>query len=48
VLVVGARLAPAPLGVLDTFADVGATVAEWFGLAWRGRGRSVLAACGVA
>jgi phosphopentomutase len=45
VLVAGPRVVPAPLGVLDTFADVGATVAEWFGLAWRGRGRSVLATC---
>jgi phosphopentomutase len=48
VLMVGERLSPTPLGVLDTFSDVGATVAAWFGLAWRGRGRSLLTACGVA
>lgn len=48
VLVAGPRVRPAPLGVRRTFADLGATVAEWFGLAWRGRGTSCLAACGLA
>ncbi len=45
VLVTGPRVRPAPLGVRDTFSDLGATLAEWFGLAWRGRGQSFLAAC---
>lgn len=30
------------LGVRDTFSDLGATVADWFGQAWRGRGTSFL------
>lgn len=48
VLVAGPRVRPAPLGVRRTFADLGATVAEWLGLAWRGRGTSCLATCGLA
>jgi len=42
VLVAGARVHGQALGVRDTFGDLGATVAEWFGLAWRGRGTSFL------
>ncbi len=41
-LVAGARVRGGSLGDRDTFSDVGATVAEWFGLAWRGRGTSFL------
>ncbi len=41
-LVAGPRVAPGSLGSRDTFSDLGATVAEWFGLAWRGRGTSFL------
>ncbi len=48
VLVAGPRVKPAPLGVRDTFADVGASVAEWFGLTWRGAGTSFLGRCGLA
>jgi phosphopentomutase len=48
VLVAGPRVRPVALGARDTFADVGATVAEWFGVAWRGAGQSFLPACGLA
>ena len=41
-LVAGPRVVPGSLGSRDTFSDLGATVAEWFGLAWRGRGNSFL------
>lgn len=41
-LVTGARVRGGSVGVRDTFADVGATVAEWFGLTWRGSGTSFL------
>lgn len=47
-LVVGPRVRPVPLGVRATFADLGASVAEWFGLRWRGQGTSFLATCGLA
>jgi phosphopentomutase len=30
------------LGVRPTFSDLGATIAEWFGIAFRGRGTSFL------
>ena len=43
-LVAGARVRGGGVGVRDTFADVGATVAEWFGLSWRGGGASFLPA----
>jgi phosphopentomutase len=43
-LVAGARVRGGSVGVRDTFADVGATVAEWFGLSWRGGGASFLPA----
>jgi phosphopentomutase len=42
VLAVGARVSGGPVGVRDTFSDLGATVAEWFGSPWRGRGTSFL------
>ncbi len=38
----GMRVAPRDLGERDTFSDLGATVAEWFGLSFRGRGKSFL------
>lgn len=41
-LVAGPRVRPVSLGVRDTFSDLGATVANWFDLAWRGRGTSFL------
>ena len=39
----GMRVVPNDLGDRETFADLGATVAEWFGLSFRGRGKSFLA-----
>jgi phosphopentomutase len=41
-LVFGRRVRALSLGVRDTFSDVGATVADWFGLSFRGRGTSFL------
>lgn len=41
-LVAGARVRGGSLGVRDTFSDLGATVADWFGQSWRGRGVSFL------
>ena len=41
-LVVGARVRGGNLGERETFSDLGATVADWFGLSWRGRGTSFL------
>jgi phosphopentomutase len=41
-LVAGARVRGGSLGGRDTFSDLGATVADWFGEAWRGRGTSFL------
>lgn len=38
----GMRVVPRDLGERSTFSDLGATVAEWFGLAFRGRGKSFL------
>jgi len=38
----GMRVVPRNLGERDTFSDLGATVAEWFGLSFRGRGKSFL------
>ena len=38
----GMRVVPTDLGDRDTFSDLGATVAEWFGLSFRGRGKSFL------
>jgi phosphopentomutase len=39
-LVLGPAVRPISLGVLDTFSDLGATVADWLGISFRGRGRS--------
>jgi phosphopentomutase len=38
----GMRVVPRDLGERQTFSDLGATVAEWFGLSFRGRGTSFL------
>jgi phosphopentomutase len=38
----GMRVVPRDLGERETFSDLGATVAEWFGLSFRGRGTSFL------
>lgn len=40
----GPRVVPKDLGRRDTFADLGATVAEWLGIAFRGAGTSFLPA----
>ena len=42
VLALGPQVVPGPLGTRSTFADLGATVAEWLGIAFRGRGTSFL------
>jgi len=42
VLAFGPRVVAGPLGRRDTFADLGATIAEWFGITFRGTGRSFL------
>jgi phosphopentomutase len=39
-LALGPSVRPVDLGRRSTFADLGATVAEWFGVAYRGRGTS--------
>ena len=41
-LVLGKPVRPVALGRRATFSDLGATVAEWFGLTFRGRGCSFL------
>ncbi len=41
-LAFGPRVVPATLGDRATFADLGATVAEWFGIGYRGWGSSFL------
>jgi len=41
-LVAGPRVRGGALGTRDTFSDLGATIADWFGQAWRGRGTSFL------
>jgi phosphopentomutase len=38
----GMRVVPSDLGERPTFSDLGATVADWFGIAFRGRGTSFL------
>jgi phosphopentomutase len=38
----GSRVKPVNLGQRATFSDLGATVAEWFGIPFRGRGTSFL------
>lgn len=42
ILAYGKGLRPCSLGTRSSFADVGATVAEWLGLSWRGIGMSFL------
>jgi phosphopentomutase len=42
VVVAGPRVRGGSLGVRDTFSDLGATVADYFGSDWRGRGTSFL------
>jgi phosphopentomutase len=41
-LTLGKAVRPGSVGRRETFSDLGATVAEWFGLGFRGRGRSFL------
>jgi phosphopentomutase len=38
----GMRVVSRDLGERDTFSDLGATIADWFGLSFRGRGKSFL------
>jgi phosphopentomutase len=38
----GMRVVPGNLGERDTFSDLGATIADWFGISFRGRGTSFL------
>ena len=42
-LAAGPRVRSVDLGRRSTFSDLGATVADWFGLSFRGRGQSFLA-----
>ena len=42
VLALGPRVVARSVGRRDTFSDLGATVAEWFGIAFRGAGSSFL------
>ena len=42
-LAAGPRVRPVDLGRRSTFSDLGATVADWFGLRFRGQGQSFLA-----
>jgi phosphopentomutase len=42
-LAFGTRVRPVSVGRRDTFSDLGATIADWFGVRYRGRGRSFLA-----
>ena len=42
-LALGRRVRPVALGERPTFADLGATVAEWLGVPFRGAGQSFLA-----
>jgi phosphopentomutase len=41
-LVLGPAVTPASVGRRPTFSDVGATVAEWLGIGFRGQGTSIL------
>ena len=41
-LALGPAVDPVPLGRRETFSDLGATVAEWLGVSFRGRGQSFL------
>ena len=42
ILVLGRCIKPVDLGVRSTFSDLGATVAEWLGVEFRGKGSSFL------
>lgn len=42
ILATGPALAPGSIGLRDSFADIGASLAEWFGLQPLGHGRSFL------
>jgi len=42
VLAFGRRVRPVSIGRRETFSDLGATVAEWLGVAFRGKGTSFL------
>jgi phosphopentomutase len=44
-LVAGARVRGGSVGERDTFSDLGATVADWFGLSWRGEARRSCRRC---
>ena len=39
-LVLGPAVRPVSLGMLNTFSDLGATVADWLGISFRGKGTS--------
>jgi phosphopentomutase len=41
-LAFGPRVRPIDLGARETFSDLGATIADWLGLSFRGRGTSFL------
>jgi phosphopentomutase len=41
-LALGEAVRPGPLGARSTFSDLGATVAEWLNVGFRGRGVSFL------
>jgi phosphopentomutase len=41
-LAFGPRVRPVSIGRRATFSDLGATVADWFGIAFRGHGTSFL------
>ncbi len=41
-LVTGPQVRPVPLGIRPTFSDLGATVAEWLNIGFRGKGESFL------
>ena len=41
-LAIGRRVRPVDLGTRKTFSDLGATVGEWLGVSYRGRGESFL------
>lgn len=47
-LIAGPRVRGGPIGERQTFSDLGATVAEWFGLDFRGGGTSFLPSLVVA
>lgn len=47
VLVAGPSVRATPLGIRDTFSDLGATVSDAFGLDFRGKGRSFLPEFGL-